>query len=55
MDTCIPKSENDVRLQAKFGSKSPTGKPVGVVDVLHSYDGQYSKVAYGPNPLADSG
>jgi len=26
-----PKSENDVRLQAKLGSKNPTGLPVGVV------------------------
>ncbi len=29
--TCIPKSANDVRLQAKLGSKNPTGLPVGVV------------------------
>ncbi len=27
----FPKSENDVRLQAKLGSKNPTGLPVGVV------------------------
>ena len=26
-----PKSENDVRLQAKLGSKNPTGLPVGAV------------------------
>ena len=26
-----PKSENDVRLQAKLDSKNPTGLPVGVV------------------------
>ena len=28
-----PKSENDVRLQAKLGRKNPTGLPVGVVSV----------------------
>lgn len=28
-----PKSENDVRLQAKLGNQNPTGKPVGVVSV----------------------
>ena len=26
-----PKSENDVRLQAKLGNQNPTGLPVGVV------------------------
>lgn len=26
-----PKSENDVRLQAKLGNKNPMGLPVGVV------------------------
>ncbi|MDN5314954.1 MAG: hypothetical protein PWP10_3704, partial [Clostridiales bacterium] len=34
--TCIPKSENDVRLQAKLGSKNPTGLPVGVVSARTS-------------------
>ena len=29
----FPKSENDVRLQAKLGSKNPTGLPVGVVRI----------------------
>ena len=28
-----PKSENDVRLQAKPDSKNPTGLPVGVVRI----------------------
>ncbi|MDN5315170.1 MAG: hypothetical protein PWP10_3920, partial [Clostridiales bacterium] len=32
--TCIPKSENDVRLQAKLGSKNPTDLPMGVVSPL---------------------
>ena len=27
----IPKSENDVRLQAKLDNQNPTGKPVGAV------------------------
>ena len=27
----FPKPENGVRLQAKLGSKNPTGLPVGVV------------------------
>ena len=31
--TCIPKSENDVRMQAKLGKKNPAGLPVGVVSV----------------------
>ena len=31
MDIYIPKSENDVRLQTKPGSKNPAGLPVGVV------------------------
>ena len=26
-----PKSENDVRLQAKLGNQNPTGLPVGIV------------------------
>ena len=30
-----PKSENDVRLQAKLDSKNPTGLPVGVVRPWH--------------------
>ena len=29
-----PKSENDVRLQAKLGNQNPTGLPVGVVRSL---------------------
>ena len=37
--TCIPKSENDARLQAKLGNKNPHGLPWGVV----SY-------RYGTNP-----
>ena len=28
-----PKSENDVRLQAKLGNQNPTGLPVGVVSL----------------------
>ena len=31
-----PKSENDVRLQAKLGNQNPTGLPVGVVRTLMS-------------------
>ena len=29
-----PKSENDVRLQAKLGNQNPTGLPVGVVSYM---------------------
>ena len=28
-----PKSENDVRLQAKLGNQNPTGLPVGIVSM----------------------
>ena len=31
-----PKSENDVRLQAKLDSKNPMGLPVGVVSEISS-------------------
>ena len=30
----FPKPENGVRLQAKLGSKNPTGLPVGVVRTI---------------------
>ena len=32
-----PKSENDVRLQAKLGNQNPTGLPVGVVSRNSDY------------------
>ena len=34
-----PKSENDVRLQAKLDSKNPTDLPVGVVRIEVIYEG----------------
>ncbi len=34
--TCIPKSENDARMQAKLGKKNPTGLPVGVVSYVYA-------------------
>lgn len=37
-----PKSENDVRLQAKLDSKNPTGLPVGVVSNGHLVEGKSS-------------
>ena len=46
--TCIPKSDNDARMQAKLGKKNPTGLPVGVVSdmdylcaALNASDGIY--------------
>ena len=34
--TCIPKSENDARMQAKLEKKNLTGLPVGVVSEADS-------------------
>jgi hypothetical protein len=44
-----PKSENDVRLQAKLDSKNPTGLPVGVVRFGIHYESVFFVLAFDPN------
>ena len=41
-----PKSENDVRLQAKLGNQNPIGLPVGVVRDVNSNLRQTEEAMY---------